>query len=583
MDNNRTAKRKILLKAYVRIALVNMMVLITTNIIGFIDNAIISKTLGNGALAAIGYFYPISTITGLAFLIIGGTGILCGSFIGSGQQHKVNALFTASFITISVFCMIMALVITLFRFPLGTLLGAGGEAYSMLVDYMLGFAPSIVFSALNSFLITLAVFNNEIRKTYIATVVMFVVHIGAVLLLVGPLGTFGIGLSVTLSSLVSLLIVLPIYMKKSSTIHFAKCKFEWPLLLEAAKRGSPNIFFTAGMLAKASFMNISLIAYAGDSGIAAVNVMNSICGVVGTLAGGFINSHSSLGSLTYGEEDREGYIDLFHLASWLSAVCCCIMVAVMAIFSSQLSAMFFGRDTEAYEIGKVMLRIGFWFFIINIFFNIILNSYKVQGRMWLVNFIVFIENFLTGVITLTTIPAFGVNAAWLASLWSNIIVLAIILVSVFVWRKRFSLSAASILKLPDDYGASKDQYVEYKVESLDDVSAVSESVVNFCKGRGADSKKSFYAGLCIEEITRNILQHGKFHERSSLVDVRVVCTDEMTIRVSDDCQKFDPREIIKMYNPEMPEKNIGLRMVAKLANSIDYYNNAGINTLIMKL
>ena len=161
--------------------------------------------------------------------------------------------------------------------------------------------------------------------------------------------------------------------------------------------------------------------------------------------------------------------------------------------------------------------------------------------------------------------------------------LAIILVSVFVWRKRFSLSAASILKLPDDYGASKDQYVEYKVESLDDVSAVSESVVNFCKGRGADSKKSFYAGLRIEEITRNILQHGKFHERSSLVDVRVVCTDEMTIRVSDDCQKFDPREIIKMYNPEMPEKNIGLRMVAKLANSIDYYNNAGINTLIMKL
>ena len=203
--------------------------------------------------------------------------------------------------------------------------------------------------------------------------------------------------------------------------------------------------------------------------------------------------------------------------------------------------------------------------------------------MWLVNIISFVENLMTGIISIIAIRGFGINAVWLSSLWSDIIVVLIIIISVIVWRQRFSLSSESVLKLPDDFGAAAGEFVEYQVTSLEDVVAVSDSVVKFCKDRGAEEKKAYYAGMCIEEVTRNIIQHGEFNERRSHVDVRVVCTDDMTIRVSDDCKKFDPRERMEMYNPETPEKNIGLRMVAKLANSIDYYNNAGINTLIMKL
>jgi hypothetical protein len=58
---------------------------------------------------------------------------------------------------------------------------------------------------------------------------------------------------------------------------------------------------------------------------------------------------------------------------------------------------------------------------------------------------------------------------------------------------------------------------------------------------------------------------------------------KLTIRVSDDCRKFDPREYLNLFDEETPEKAIGLRMVARLASNIDYYNNAGINTLIIKI
>jgi hypothetical protein len=37
-----------------------------------------------------------------------------------------------------------------------------------------------------------------------------------------------------------------------------------------------------------------------------------------------------------------------------------------------------------------------------------------------------------------------------------------------------------------------------------------------------------------------------------------------------------------LKDEKTPEKAIGLRMVAKLSSNIDYYNNAGINALILK-
>ena len=150
-------------------------------------------------------------------------------------------------------------------------------------------------------------------------------------------------------------------------------------------------------------------------------------------------------------------------------------------------------------------------------------------------------------------------------------------------KKKISFASEALLKLPDDFGAAEDEYVEYAIEDMEKVSAVSAELIAFCKKRGVEKKKAYWVGLCSEEITRNILQHGHFHETKSHVSVRVICKDELTIRIQDDCQKFDPRQRMEMYNPETPEANIGLRMVAKLASSVDYYNNAGINTLIMKI
>ena len=84
-------------------------------------------------------------------------------------------------------------------------------------------------------------------------------------------------------------------------------------------------------------------------------------------------------------------------------------------------------------------------------------------------------------------------------------------------------------------------------------------------------------------MATNVLQHGFKSGGSYSADVRVVCRDDLTIRIRDNCREFDPRKRLAMFEPEQPEKNIGLRIVAGLAKQMDYYNTAGVNTLLIKL
>ena len=62
-----------------------------------------------------------------------------------------------------------------------------------------------------------------------------------------------------------------------------------------------------------------------------------------------------------------------------------------------------------------------------------------------------------------------------------------------------------------------------------------------------------------------------------------LCLDELTIRIRDNCPEFDPRKRVEVFDPKSPEKNIGIRLTVGLGRQVDYYNNAGINTLLIKM
>ena len=174
-------------------------------------------------------------------------------------------------------------------------------------------------------------------------------------------------------------------------------------------------------------------------------------------------------------------------------------------------------------------------------------------------------------------------AVWLSNTIIDVLCLIVVLISVVVYNWRIDFSMSALLKLPYSFGAKEGEFMTFSVVDPEDVIGASEKVIGFCMEHDYDKQTASHVGLCLEEIAGNVLEHGFGKSHNYYADIRVVIReDELTVRVRDNCREFDPRKRIDAFDPDDPGKNIGIRIVAQIAKAIDYYNNAGANTLIMK-
>ena len=59
--------------------------------------------------------------------------------------------------------------------------------------------------------------------------------------------------------------------------------------------------------------------------------------------------------------------------------------------------------------------------------------------------------------------------------------------------------------------------------------------------------------------------------------------DEVLLRLRDNCVKFDPHTKLEMYTNDDPTKNVGIKMVSKIAKEMNYQTTFGMNVLTIKL
>lgn len=139
--------------------------------------------------------------------------------------------------------------------------------------------------------------------------------------------------------------------------------------------------------------------------------------------------------------------------------------------------------------------------------------------------------------------------------------------------------------IPEDFGASEEERLDYSVESMNDVIKVSERIGEFCLEKGMDKRTAYMAGLAMEEMAGNVVEHGfTKDEKKHTIDIRVVKKgDDLIMRVKDDCRSFDPTKRIRTADEGDLSSNIGIRLVLKAAKDVQYQNILGLNVLTMKV
>ncbi len=470
----------------------------------------------------------------------------------------------------------------LFRSSLASLMGAGGEAHRLLCEYILGYFPALPLQALTALMMSFVGFNNDMRRSYLAAGVMSLGNLLGDLLLVGC-GTLGIGLATTFSYAAGFLILLPGYLNKEKAVHLEMAVPELPLVGKALMRGLPTLLFTIGMVVKNTLMNRALLQAVGDPGIAVANVLFSVCDIAGILIGGCASAYSTLAGICYGEEDRQSFRALFAVAVRIGVTGCLGIMALIMAFSSLMTNLFFPPDFPALEAARSMFLLGFTFLPLSCMMNLLMSTWQAQGKMKLVNVLSVGEVSLIGVLAFVFVPVFGTNAAWLSNALVDLICLGVILAAAWILKGSAPFDVNALMRLSANFGAAPEELQEYTLRSRKQVCSVSESAIAFCEQKGIDGRTAAFAGLCIEEMANNIFEHGGHQEEKVFVDIRMVAREELTIRIRDNCIAFDPRKRLDQFDPARPARNMGIRLTAGLARQMDYYNNAGVNTLIMKL
>ena len=127
--------------------------------------------------------------------------------------------------------------------------------------------------------------------------------------------------------------------------------------------------------------------------------------------------------------------------------------------------------------------------------------------------------------------------------------------------------------------------MDLSITGIEEVVSISEKVQRFCLDRGADERRGLLAGLSMEEMAGNIIEHGFIKDKKpNSVDIRIVHKDDdFILRIKDDCVPFDPGERLKMTDGDDVTRNIGIRMVFKIARDVQYQNVLGLNVLTIRV
>ena len=553
----------------------------------FIDSVFAGRFLGTQAMALIGLFGPVSTLfSGLASVFASGAQQLCCSEMGDGNSRRLRQIFNAGLMFLlgsGIFC---GVLLFLFRRELAAGLGTRGTMQAELSAYMVGISLGIVGQLLSCYLMPFLQINGHNRLSYLAMAVNLVGNMGFNTLFVAVLswGLLGMGLATSLSSLFCVGVMLPVFCKKKELAHFDPHCLKVRDLVDIARIGSPVLMFHAGLFIKNYGMNCALLNGSIMDSVAVLTLQGSLCGILGALGFSSGTVVQILSSFFIGEGDRKSVLEVFAV-SMKNGLSLCILAILLLLSCSMPILRLFGLEGGATQAMALrMLRMLCLAILLNLVLTVLVKLLQAAEKLALANAITFLENAFQGVFALLFVGKLGADAAWAANSVATALCLLVVMVyglsgGADCWR-----DPLRFLHFPTDFGSAVDARMTLTICSQELVMDAARGLMEFCKRQGMSERACMTAGVCVEELAGNVVKHGFQNQKSGTVWVLATIQNKtLTLRIRDNCIRFDPKEYLRLSAQDDPSEHIGIRLVAGLAESVEYKNMFGMNMLTIEV
>jgi len=566
----------------------------TVTLCMLIDSIMIGRFLGVDAMAAYGYTQPVL----LAFaapgaMISAGVQVVCGKTMGSGDREGTDACFTVSAALTALISLVGLAVVLLFAGPICTLLGAGlpgpeNPVFALTKQYLTGFILGVPAFLTAQIMVPYMQMSGSRARLVAAVLLMTVSDVVFDLLNVFVFhgGTFGMGLASSLSYYAAVAVGLGYFLRRDCLFHLRRDGLRRDTLRAILADGVPTVVNQLSLVLLVLLLNRLLRAVGGNLAVAAYSVVSTVSNLCYAFSSGIASVALMLAAIFRADEDRSSLYTLVKIMRRSAVTVLAAVTAAVLLLARPMVALFLADNPGAVSLAAAGLRL-FSLCLVPCALNTAFKFYyQGIGRVRLMEGISVLQNFLLPALAALGLSRlFGTTGVWLSFLCGEGATL--LLICLYVWRVsgRVSLAAEDFALLPPSFGARPEDCFEYVIHSKDDAIAASEGAVAFCLAHGQSGSTGALIGLCIEEMTCNIVRYGFGQgKKTHAIDVRLVFRDgQRLIRIRDNCASFDPTHYLELHRRDDPVAHMGIRMVMASVKEAVYLNTFGLNNLTLRL
>ena len=551
-----------------------------------VDGTIAGRFIDSSTVGVIGLYYSMINIFNAAGgVMLGGSAVLCGRYMGRGDLDKTKGVFSLNLTTTFIIAAVLTAFSIIIPGPIASVLGATEELKQPLVLYIRGYATGIIPMMLAQQLSSFLQMERQEKRGYAGIAGMIATNIILDILLVAVfgMGISGLALATGISNWVYFLILVPYYFTQKAQLRYDRKNIDWSELPGIVKIGFPGALLVLCLSFRTIVINRVLLSCAGNDGLSAMSAYNMISGLFMAFCIGNGAVLRMLTSVFYGEEDKTSMKNVLKITFTKSMVMAFVIGAFTYLVSPLVSGIFFpDSSSNVFMLTVQLFRIFAFCIPLILICQIITNYMQATGHNMYVNVLSVFDGFISMVVpSVLLAPVLGALGVWLANPIGMVLTILTLPVYELIHWKRMPRSADEWMMLEPEFGVSEEDCLDLTLTDLADVSNSSEIIHEFCKAHDMEEKAAYYSALCLEEMGVNVINHGFTHDKKShSLNAKVVyLKDKVLLRLKDDCIPFDPGEYSSLVSDKGRFDNMGIRMVYGIADDVSYQNLLGLNVL----
>lgn len=546
-----------------------------------VDTILVGNILGTNAMSAVQISGTILLVIQIPGWMLGvGGSIVVGNCLGKRDLEGASKVFSSCLFAVFVSDALFMLC-SLFAGPVATMLTGGQGVLTADVTNVIRvmFLGTPIVGICLFMMNIMAVDNNPAMSTVYVVISNVVNLIFDYILLahtnIGPPGSFissilGYGIA---------LAVIPFYVRSPSRM----LKLVNPVrktgtyFKMAFITGVPAMLSIICEMTRNSVMNVMIIRFIGENGVAIYTVCLNIILIVELLLGGIIGAMEKIGGVIYGEKDYFGLRSITRNILVYSYTLLALLLLILFIFARQAAGMFGIDDESILSAAQVALRIFFLALPGYVFNRFFISYYETTEHSGYANMITILEycGVLLPAVFIFSMIARMTGADTLNFMMCGLVAGELVTAILTVLTVKLRNRGEGILLLPE----REEEVLDFSVgPSLEETPHIPRQIISFCEGKVERSRANKMA-VAVEEMAVNTIKHGG--SSLSSIDVMLSVSDDgLVLRQRDDGIPFDPTDYT--FDSEQYDYS-GIEAIRTLTDKITYMRILDLNNTTLEI